>query len=72
VPAGVFPGHSGGGFRQRARLCLKTLWVRLLGLGERLCVGFARRIAWIRRGAAASIRAKIPNAANLAEFSART
>jgi hypothetical protein len=54
------------------RLCLKTLLGRLRGLCERLFVGFARRIALIRLGSAASIHAKIPGTANLAEFSDRT
>jgi hypothetical protein len=52
----------------RARLCLKTP----LGLFERLVVAFARRIALIRLGSAASIRSKIRSAANQAEFSDRT
>jgi hypothetical protein len=56
----------------RTRLCLKTLLGRLLGLFERLFVGFARRIALIRLGSAASIRSKIRGAANPAEFSDRT
>jgi hypothetical protein len=52
-------------------LCLKTLFGRLLGLFERLFVGFARRIALIRLGSAASIRSKIRGAANPAQFSDR-
>jgi hypothetical protein len=56
----------------RLRLCLKTLLVRLLGLFERLFVGFARRIALIRLGSAASIRSKVRGADNPAEFSDRT
>jgi len=58
--------------RSAFRLCLKTLRDRLLGLFERLFVGFARRIASIRLGSAASIHSKIRGAANLAEFSDRT
>jgi hypothetical protein len=56
----------------RTRLCLKTLLSRLLGLFERLFVGFTRRIALIRLGSAASIRSKIRGAANPAEFSDTT
>ena len=55
-----------------ARLCLKTLSGRLLGLFERPFVGFARRIALIRLGSAVSIRSKIRGAADPAQFSDRT
>jgi hypothetical protein len=55
-----------------ARLCLKTLLGRLLGLFEQLFVGLARRIALIRLGSAASIRSKIHDAADPAQFSDRT
>jgi hypothetical protein len=54
------------------RLCLKTLFGGLLGLFEWLIVVFARRIALIRLGSAASIRSKIHGAANPSEFSDRT
>jgi len=56
----------------RSRFCLETLLGRLLGLVERLVVGFARRIVLIRLGSAASIRSKIHGAATPAEFSDRT
>jgi hypothetical protein len=54
-----------------SRLCLKTLFSRLLGLFERFFVGFARRIALIRLVSAASIRSKIRGAAHPNQFSGR-
>jgi len=56
----------------RSRFCLKTLLHGLLDLFERLVVGFARRIALIRLGSAASIRSHIRGAATPADFSDRT
>jgi hypothetical protein len=45
---------------------------RLLGLFEQFFVGFARRIALIRLGSAASICSEIHGAASPAQFSDRT
>lgn len=58
--------------RMRTRLCLQTPHGRLLGLRGRFFVGFASRIGLIRLGSAASIRSRIRDAGNPAEFSDTT